>query len=123
VRDPGAKLKRTAIFQHFPGYLGAGADSWRTTPVTYIHEGDWKLMEFLEDGRLELYNLRDDIGESKNLAKTNPAKAQELHGKLVAWRAAIKAPMPAKNEGASAATEKKQGKGKKKAAKQAKAEN
>lgn len=96
-RNPAAKLKRTAIYQHFPGYLGAGADSWRTTPVSLIHEGDWKLMEYLEDGRLELYNLREDIGETKNLATAQPAHAKELHGKLVAWRAAIKAPMPTPN--------------------------
>jgi arylsulfatase A-like enzyme len=124
MRDPNAKLKRTAIYQHFPGYLGAGVDSWRTTPVTYIQEGDWKLMEFLEDGRLELYNLRDDLSESKNLAKTNPEKTKELYGKLVAWRTAIKAPMPTKNDGASAdSAKKKKGKGKKKAAKQAQNEN
>jgi arylsulfatase A-like enzyme len=121
-RDPKAKLAREAIYQHFPGYLGAGTDSWRTTPVSLIQAGDWKLMEFLEDGRLELYNLREDIGETKNLVATMPDKAKELHAKLVAWRTAIKAPMPAKNtavaSGESAPTEKKKGKGKKKAAKE-----
>ncbi len=101
-RDPDSQLKRDAIFQHFPGYLGAGADSWRTTPVSLIQVGDWKLMEFLEDGRLELYNLRDDIGESKNLADTRPDKAKELHARLVAWRAEVQAPMPTKNDGAAA---------------------
>jgi arylsulfatase A-like enzyme len=94
-----ARLKRDAIFQHFPGYLGAGRNKWRTTPVSLIQVGDWKLMEFLEDGRLELYNLRDDVGETKNLAKEMPAKAAELHDRLVAWRNAIHAPMPAKNDG------------------------
>ena len=113
-RDAAAKLKRDAIYQHFPGYLGAGADTWRTTPVSLIHSGDWKLMEFLEDGRLELYNLRNDIGETKNLAKENPSKAKELHARLVAWRADIKAPMPAKNNAAAPdAAPKKKGKVKK----------
>jgi arylsulfatase A-like enzyme len=112
-RDPGAKLQRDAIFQHFPGYLGAGADSWRTTPVSLIQSGDWKLMEFLEDGRLELYNLRSDLGETKNLAQSNPAKAKELHARLVAWRAAVKAPMPTKNDGTTKTAEpKKKGRGK-----------
>jgi arylsulfatase A-like enzyme len=101
VRDTEAKLKRGAIFQHFPGYLGADADNWRTTPVSLIHSGDWKLMEFLEDGRLELYNLRDDIGESHNLVSEAPEKAKELHARLVAWRAEVKAPMPTKNDGRS----------------------
>ncbi|MEY4178759.1 MAG: Arylsulfatase [Planctomycetota bacterium] len=100
-RDPNATLKRDAIFQHFPGYLGAGTGLWRTTPVSVIQVSDWKLMEFLEDGRLELYNLRDDIGESKNLARENPAKAQELFDRLVAWRKAVNAPMPKKNAAAS----------------------
>ncbi|MCL4202977.1 MAG: sulfatase [Pirellulaceae bacterium] len=97
-RDPDAQLERDAIFQHFPGYLGAGKNAWRTTPVSLIQSGDWKLMEFLEDGRLELYNLRDDIGETKNLANVMPDKAKELHTRLLAWRAEVKAPMPNKND-------------------------
>jgi hypothetical protein len=82
-----------------------------------MQSGDWKLMEYLEDGRLELYNLREDLGESKNLASSMPDKAKELHAKLVAWRAEVKAPMPAKNTGdASAAPKAKTAKkGKKKA--------
>jgi arylsulfatase A-like enzyme len=98
-RDSSGHLHRDAIFQHFPGYLGAGQNSWRTTPVSLIHAGDWKLMEFLEDGRLELYNLREDIGETKNLAKELPDKAAELHTRLIEWREEVKAPMPTKNDG------------------------
>ena len=120
MRNVNAKLSREAIYQHFPGYLGAGVDQWRTTPVSLIQAGDWKLMEYLEDGRLELYNLREDIGETKNLATAQPEKRQELYAKLLAWRAATKAPMPTKNTGtAAAATDatKKKGQGKRKAAK------
>jgi arylsulfatase A-like enzyme len=106
-RDPQAKLQRDAIFQHFPGYLGAGPGHWRTTPVSLIQSGDWKLMEFLEDGRIELYNLKDDVGESKNLADSMPDKAKELHGRLVAWRAEVNAPMPAKNDGTNLPPKKK----------------
>ena len=116
MRDVHAKLARQEFYQHFPGYLGAGADQWRTTPVTYIHQGDWKLMEFLEDGRLELYNLREDIGEKNNLAAKMPDRTKELHAKLVAWRKSINAPMPTKNVAAAEPTKKKKGKGKKKAA-------
>ena len=112
-RDPAATLKRTAIFQHFPGYLGAGADTWRTTPVSLVHSGEWKLMEFLEDGKLELYNLRADIGETKNLAAENSAKANELHALLKAWRADVKAPMPSSNIEKAPAPEKKRNKKKK----------
>ena len=85
------------IYWHFPGYLGAGAGTWRTTPAGAIRLGDWKLLEFFEEDRVELYNLRDDVGEAKNLAATEPAKAKELHEKLIAWRKKLHAPMPTKN--------------------------
>ncbi len=107
-------LTREAIYQHFPGYLGAGGETFRTMPVSLIHAGDWKLMEFLEDGRLELYNLRDDIGESKNLIAAQPQRANDLHAKLKAWRTTIKAPMPTPNPQAGKAAPAKKGAGKKK---------
>jgi hypothetical protein len=84
--------------------------------VSLIHSGDWKLMEYLEDGHLDLYNLRNKIGETKNFATEMPDKAKALHARLVAWRAEVKAPMPAKNVPAStpAANAPKKGKGKSK---------
>ena len=111
-RDPSAQLQRDAIFQHFPGYLGSGPGLWRTTPVTILQRGDWKLMEYLEDGRLELYNLREDLGETRNLAAEKPELAAELHARLVAWRQEVNAPMPTKNDGANKAGAKPKGKGK-----------
>jgi arylsulfatase A-like enzyme len=108
-------LKREAVFHHFPGYLGAGANTWRTTPVGVITAGDWKLMEFFEDNRIELYNHKDDLGEQKNLAATMPDKAKELHDKLVAWRKSVNAPMPTPNKpdpSAQSAGGKKKGRGK-----------
>lgn len=93
-RDPSAKLTRDAIYQYHPSYLGAGANTWRTTPVSTIISGDWKLMEFMEDRHVELYNLRDDLSETKNLATTQPDKAKELLAKLSAWRADTGAKMP-----------------------------
>jgi len=97
LRDPSARLARDAIYQHFPGYLGAGDTYWRSKPVGTIQCRDWKLMEFFEDSRLELYNLRDDLGETNNLALKMPEKAKELHDKMLAWRTAIHAPMPTPN--------------------------
>ncbi len=120
LRDGQAHLKREAIYQHFPGYLGAGKDSWRTTPVGLIQIGDWKLMNFFEDNRFELYNLREDIGESNNLATKQPDKLEELKTKMMAWRSAINAPMPtantAKADGSTEKKEKKKGKNKNKSA-------
>ncbi|MGE3820628.1 MAG: sulfatase [Isosphaeraceae bacterium] len=96
-----------ALFWHFPGYLGAGADSWRTTPAGAIRSGDWKLIEFFEDGRRELYNLRDDVGETDDLAAKRPEKLKELHDRLVAWRSLIHAPMPSPHTPEPAAAKKK----------------
>ncbi len=105
-----AKLNRDAIYWHFPGYLGAGENNWRTTPVGVIRSGDWKLMEFFEDNHVELYNLRDDLGEKIDLAKKNPGKAKELQTKLAAWRKDLKAPMPTPNKSIEEPSQKKNGK-------------
>lgn len=98
LRGEKPQWTRPAIYQHFPGYLGSGEDQWRTTPVSLIQAGDWKLMEFLETGRLELYNLGGDIGETKNLAEALPDRARQLHQQLIDWRKAIQAPMPTPNK-------------------------
>ena len=63
-----------------------------------MQSGDWKLMEYLEDGKLELYNLRDDLGETRNLATGKPEIASQMHARMVAWRKEINAPMPVKNQ-------------------------
>jgi arylsulfatase A-like enzyme len=98
LTDSGkGKLKRDAIFWHFPGYLGQGKNAWRTTPAGAIRQGEWKLLEFFEDGRLELYNLADDLSEKKNLAKEKPEVVKKLHARLVAWRKDVGAPMPKPN--------------------------
>ncbi|MFO0947150.1 MAG: sulfatase [Planctomycetota bacterium] len=95
---PTQELVQRNLYWHFPGYLGAGLGHWRTTPVSVVRSGDWKLLEFLEDGHLELYNTREDIGETKNLAHTMPDKARELRDQLLAWRTSIQAPMPTPNK-------------------------
>ncbi len=98
LRNPSRSLDREAIFWHFPGYLGAGGGTWRTTPVSAIRSGDWKLHEFIEDGRLELYNLATDLGETQNLAESQPEKVKELQARLHAWRTQVGAKIPTKNE-------------------------
>ena len=90
-------LKRNDIFWHFPGYLGAGENTYRTKPVSVIRSGNYKLLEFLEDGKIELYNLVEDVGEKNNLASQMPDLKKELYDKLTNWRNDIKAPMPSKN--------------------------
>jgi arylsulfatase A-like enzyme len=88
---------RPPLFWHFPGYLGAGGNTWRTTPVGTVRLGDWKLMEFFEDGRLELYNLRADIGEKQDVATEEQQVVADLHSRLRAWREEVGAAMPTPN--------------------------
>ena len=91
-------LNRKAIFWHFPAYLEAYNEEqwpWRTTPAGAVLQGDWKLIEFFEDGKIELYNLKDDLGEKDDLAGTMPDKAEELHRTLIEWRKSVDAPVPA----------------------------
>ncbi|MDA7877861.1 sulfatase, partial [Akkermansiaceae bacterium] len=82
--------KRDQLFWHYPHYH-------RTKPYGATRHGDWKLIEFLEDGALELYNLKEDRGETTNLAEKNPAKAAELLAELKAWRISVGAQIPTKN--------------------------
>jgi len=86
--------QRDAIYWHFPGYLGAGKGGWRTTPAGAIRSGDWKLVEFFETGRLELYNTRKDPGERTDLAASEPGRVKDLHARMLAWRKQVGAPMP-----------------------------
>ncbi|MBN2315298.1 MAG: sulfatase [Sedimentisphaerales bacterium] len=97
----GNSLNREALFWHFPAYLqgraeGARDPYFRTRPAGAIRAGDWKLIEYFEDGALELYNLKDDIGEKKNLANVMPDKTKELHQLMLAWRKATNAQVPTK---------------------------
>lgn len=88
---------RGPLFWHFPGYLGAGKDAWRTKPVGVVRDGDWKLLEFFEDNRLELYNVREDVGEARDLAAAMPDRVKQLHARLKSWREQVGAPMPTPN--------------------------
>jgi arylsulfatase A-like enzyme len=99
LKDPHSKLSRTAIFWHFPCYLqgSGGRDAerpFRTTPAGAIRMGDWKLIEYFEDGGFELFNLREDLGETQNLAEQHPEIREELHNELVNWRKRVDAPVP-----------------------------
>ncbi|MEW4528617.1 sulfatase [Maioricimonas sp. JC845] len=100
LTNPTAAHERPPIYWHFPGYLESyiEEDVWRTTPVSVIRDGDFKLLEFFEDDRLELYNLSEDIGEEHDLAEAMPEKTRELHEKLKAWRAETGALMARKKE-------------------------
>jgi len=61
-----------------------------------IRRGQWKLIEYFEDGHLELYNLADDMGEKNNLARSRVQIADQLHAQLTQWRKSVNAPVPTK---------------------------
>jgi arylsulfatase A-like enzyme len=94
--------KERALFWHFPIYLEAinplkdqARDTlFRTRPGSVIRKGKWKLHEYFEDGKFELYNLETDMGERVNLANEYPEKVKELAEELTIWRKKTKAPTP-----------------------------
>jgi len=105
-------LGREAIYWHFPGYLNSpvirGRDPvFRTRPVSVIRKGDWKLHLYHEEWQLdggrarveanrsvELYDMRHDIGEWRNLANENPTKRDELLDDLLEWFTSVRAVLP-----------------------------
>lgn len=88
----GKALPTRPLFWHYPHYSPQGG-----TPSGAVRLGDWKLIEFYEDGRLELYNLAEDLGERRNLVEREKARAREMHEMLVAWRTGLHAKMPTPN--------------------------
>ena len=88
----GGTLKREALYWHYPHYSDQGG-----YPGGAVRAGGYKLIEFYEDGRLELYNLSKDVRESENLATHDPKRTAELHGMLQRWRESVGAVMPVAN--------------------------
>ena len=80
------------MFWHYPHYSNQGGK-----PSSAIRKGDWKLVEFFEDGRRELFNLRDDPSESRDQSAKNRQKADELAAELVRWRQTTGAKLPTPN--------------------------
>ncbi len=91
LKDATATISRN-LYWHYPHYH-AGGDS----PYSAIRSGRWRLIEFLEDNRVALFDLQTDIGETKNLAEQMADKAKQLQDQLHAWRNQVGAQMPVKN--------------------------
>jgi arylsulfatase A-like enzyme len=89
--NPVGELDRDALFFHYPHYYPT------TTPVSAIRAGSWKLLEYFEDDRAELYNLASDLGETTNLAEQYPERAEQLRERLHAWRGRVGAALPSAN--------------------------
>jgi arylsulfatase A-like enzyme/predicted esterase len=86
------KPARDAIYWHYPHY-----NVFPEKPYGAVRQGDFKLIEFYEDNRVELYNLKNDLSEKTNLAGQMPDLVATLRGKLAAWRKSVGAQMPLPN--------------------------
>ena len=84
--------RRTALYWHYPHYHQPPAQ-----PSGAIRSGDFKLIEFYEDERVELYDLKNDPGENHDLVSTMPEKAAELRQRLRHWLRDVDAQMPCPN--------------------------
>ena len=101
-------LDERAIFWHYPLYLpGSGAGKvkpvygttepyWRGVPATVMRKGDWKLFYFYEDKSVELYDVKNDISEKKNLATEQAKRAATMKKELLTWVKNTNAPTPDK---------------------------
>ncbi|MEL0098718.1 MAG: sulfatase, partial [Opitutae bacterium] len=78
-----------ALYWHYPSYGNQGGE-----PSSIIMQGDWKLIHYHEDGRDELYDLGNDIGEQNDLAGKNPQRAKEMRAQLNQWLKETKAKFP-----------------------------
>lgn len=88
----GGSISRKNLFWHYPHYGNQGGE-----PSSVIRSGDWKLIYYHEDVRQELYNLKEDIGERKDLAAEYPDKASELRKRLNQWLEETDARLPARD--------------------------
>lgn len=88
LRQPEGKLNRPILAWHYPHYYPT------TTPVSAVRSGNWKLLEYHEDMRVELYDLANDPSEEHDLAAERPERAEELRERLHDWRAEVGAQMP-----------------------------
>ncbi|HAW98671.1 MAG TPA: sulfatase, partial [Opitutae bacterium] len=86
LKGKGA-LEKKPIFWHYPHYN----QHPQSAPHSVIRSGSWKLMEFLESGRVELYDLSRDLGESRDLSKSETAKTKQLLARLHAWKKEVRA--------------------------------
>jgi uncharacterized sulfatase len=84
------KDQNRTLFWHYPVYH-------HDVPASAVRQGDWKLIEYLDDKHIELYNLKEDIGETTDVSKKHPKKARELLHLLHNWRKDVKAEMPKTN--------------------------
>ena len=85
----GKAIQDRPLYWHYPHYGNQGGE-----PSSIIMEGDWKLIHYHEDGRNELYNLENDIGEQNDLMTKEKTRALQMRKKLDAWLKQTNAKFP-----------------------------
>jgi arylsulfatase A-like enzyme len=89
----GQSTQSRPLFWHYPHYGNQGGE-----PSAIVRDGDWKLIHYFEDGRHELYNLAEDIGEQNDLADQEPERSEQLLAKLMHHLDEVDARYPVRNE-------------------------
>jgi len=93
LRDPAQQTDRNQLFFHYPHHYHAP----KTTPISAVRDGDWKLIQFFEDQRVELYNLNSDPTEALDRAQTDRQRADQLLHQLKVWQRDVNAALPTPN--------------------------
>ncbi len=89
--EPGS-LNREALYWHYPHHHEGGSQ-----PHSAVRQGDYKLIEFHEDGHTELYDLANDLGETQDLSVERKDLTEKLYSQLKIWREEVGAQMPTPN--------------------------
>ena len=81
-----------ALFWHYPHYGNQGG-----APAAAIRRGQWKLIHWFEDHRMELFDLSQDLGEKENLETKEPARTKQMALELQKWQNDVCARFPETN--------------------------
>jgi len=92
LRPNPAPFERGPVFWHYPHF-----SNQLSRPAAAVRLGDFKLIEFYETGKTELYNLKTDLSETTDLTRSQPGKSKELRARLDLWRRGVNANMPIPN--------------------------
>jgi arylsulfatase A-like enzyme len=85
----GEAIPERPLFWHYPHYGNQGGE-----PSSILMEDQWKLIFYHEDGRYELYNLEEDIGEQNDVADRHPDRLASMKSRLQAWLTETSAKFP-----------------------------
>ena len=99
LSDAGADWPDRELFWHYPGYRISNPKTMTgQRPESAMRQGDWKMIESLETGNVQLYDLATDIGEFNDVSAAHPEVVNRLRLRLHQWRVSTSAPMPERKD-------------------------